>query len=604
MVEIKDGLETAARALVYIEYAHEDFDLIIDDFSVDRLQLATCNEELIRNGDFETGYSTFWDIYGTLKFNILTIATGKAIEVKEKSQNHHGILQWIYMDKSCMNLNDRYQITAKMRMKNAQGSYVDCDIRVTSGEHYCGRARIETRTSLPMGNRNAYVGNVVAVAEDQYDGWSIMTGTFTMNEFELNHLNMHLRFVDSPITNTIIYDDISMVPIPMTCEEMILNPSFQGTSSFWKADHYAVKYSIINDSGVGNSEYALLFERTETEGYGTHHYLYQDLDVRCITQGEELEISAKFKILDDSDLTKVLTCDTSDTSPYTETHCPLMFLYGYNCGNGASVSQELFSESQDTWSTTHFNQFRFDFVVDENFATCKNVRLGVGRRLPPGQAYLVSEIRFGHKTTSSPTRSPTLNPTDREVLEPTATPTSKPSTNILRSCPSVGFQTTLDVTSAILVQAGASTLCTLTKVVLDNDGDVLRNIPLARSYNNNNWEVAGGDLASVIFANGISCYSRGCQIDVPSPKQREEYRLVALSHSLDKRDEIARFLETSTFGIKREELDSLDGASGQTPYSTIVNWMQSQMDTGNTTITSHREYWRKRANPRVSLHSF
>ena len=78
--QIKDGLELAQRAWIYIEYASTDLDFIVDDFSVDRLQPA-CHGDLLRNGDFESGYSTYWENYGTLKFDIIDRGGSKAIQM-------------------------------------------------------------------------------------------------------------------------------------------------------------------------------------------------------------------------------------------------------------------------------------------------------------------------------------------------------------------------------------------------------------------------------------------------------------------------------------------------------------------------------------------
>ena len=96
------------------------------------------------------------------------------------------------------------------------------------------------------------------------------------------------------------------------------------------------------------------------------------------------------------------------------------------------------------------------------------------------------------------------------------------------------------------------------------------------------------------------CYSSGCQIDLPTLGPGEEYHLTRYSTIQSKREKLARFLETATFGVTSEDLDNLE-FSGLNSFDAITSWIQSQMNEAITKITSHREYWREKVNPRVSM---
>ena len=133
----------------------------------------------------------------------------------------------------------------------------------------------------------------------------------------------------------------------------------------------------------------------------------------------------------------------------------------------------------------------------------------------------------------------------------------------------------VDGSSAILARTGSNTLCTLVKVTLE-DGNVVKTMPLARSYNQHDWEVSAGKLAASVFPNGINCYSSGCQVNLPPSQPNEEYRLKSFSKSPSTRDTFARFLETATFGILSEDLDGLAQGNGQ--GSAIANWIKTQMN--------------------------
>jgi hypothetical protein len=163
--------------------------------------------------------------------------------------------------------------------------------------------------------------------------------------------------------------------------------------------------------------------------------------------------------------------------------------------------------------------------------------------------------------------------------------------------------TSVDITEIefIISRSSPNTLCTLTKVI--NTNGVEKVVPLGRSYSSHDWEVSAGDVAGEIFKSGeFPCYEIGCQVHLPKLKSGERYELTAFSHSLSEKDEIARFLETATYGITDEDirliklLPSNNGVIGK-----ILSWVQDQMDSNIVPVSSHREFWRKGANPRVSF---
>ena len=145
------------------------------------------------------------------------------------------------------------------------------------------------------------------------------------------------------------------------------------------------------------------------------------------------------------------------------------------------------------------------------------------------------------------------------------------------------------------------TLCTLTKTIVSSDTSQNISIPIARSYNGHQWEKSAGEYAASVFSNNdILCYDIGCQINLPSLESGEEFRLSSFKYSLSRIDEVARFLETATFGITQDQLDVFD-ASTNNLQKDIIDWVSDQMNTTTTPITSHREFWRKGLNGRVSL---
>lgn len=223
------------------------------------------------------------------------------------------------------------------------------------------------------------------------------------------------------------------------------------------------------------------------------------------------------------------------------------------------------------------------------------------------------------KTTSAPTVSPTFNPTKTVTIGPTLKPTIKtdaPTTSRTISCPSIdGEHITIGAGDAIITIAESNTLCTISMFVMDegSDDSVKKVVPLARSYDLNEWEVSAGPLARTTFGSGkeFLCYDQGCQIHLPPLLEPgAEYRVTSRTYTLSPRDQYARFLETASFGATATELDDFEAmtsVSGDT-FDAIANHIEVQMDEELTPRTSHREIWRKKANPRVSsfhsIHAF
>ena len=213
-------------------------------------------------------------------------------------------------------------------------------------------------------------------------------------------------------------------------------------------------------------------------------------------------------------------------------------------------------------------------------------------------------MQITQRTTSPPTNAPTFAPTVGKNTGPTNAPTVRtdaPTTTNVIVCPLVE-DAPLSIGSGhvMLSIADSATLCTLTKsVTSDFSGETIL-IPVARSFDNNPWEHAAGEQAvSTLGTKDILCYNVGCQLDLLDLKPGEEYILSSSSHSLSESNEYARFLETATFGTTQADLDSFL-ASPMIVQDDIIDWLSSQMNISETPLSSHREYWRKRINSRVS----
>ena len=138
-------------------------------------------------------------------------------------------------------------------------------------------------------------------------------------------------------------------------------------------------------------------------------------------------------------------------------------------------------------------------------------------------------------------------------------------------------------------------LCVLTKAVSDANGTLSNVAPVALSYDGQDWELAAGDfVATSLYGQDFGDFVAGSQITLPDLNADEKYYLTSYSHTVGETDQVARFLETATFGTTAQDLeqwtDPFDIASAR-------DWIIDQM---NMNITSHREFFRLRSNGKVS----
>ena len=98
------------RVFMYLEYAHQDYDIIMDNVSVKKLP-GICGTDLIRNGDFDEN-GKYWKTYGTAKLDV-ALGSNNALKTYGKSHPDYGPQQELYIDKSCFHVKDRYAMFGK-----------------------------------------------------------------------------------------------------------------------------------------------------------------------------------------------------------------------------------------------------------------------------------------------------------------------------------------------------------------------------------------------------------------------------------------------------------------------------------------------------------
>ena len=114
--------------------------------------------------------------------------------------------------------------------------------------------------------------------------------------------------------------------------------------------------------------------------------------------------------------------------------------------------------------------------------------------------------------------------------------------------------------------------------------------PVARSYDGLDWERTQGGATLGIDCSGGACQARistGSAYTITSHE-------VPIENTLTPLHKASRFLTQATFGPTRATLQSVDATTG----AGVTQWIHHQMA---LPPTLHREYFRRRANPRLFM---
>ncbi len=106
--KVNEEITAASRIFMYLEFAHPDFDMIVDDVSVKKMS-GKRDENVLHNGDFES-YGKFWRSYGNPHYDIEQTSTNKALKVFNKNHPDHGVYQDLYLDRDCLEEKQRFKI--------------------------------------------------------------------------------------------------------------------------------------------------------------------------------------------------------------------------------------------------------------------------------------------------------------------------------------------------------------------------------------------------------------------------------------------------------------------------------------------------------------
>lgn len=119
--------------------------------------------------------------------------------------------------------------TGKFRIEDVTGSKLICDRTTKDGQLECSNMLVYTE--VDDNHDTIRYAETIAIASSLFSGWSIMAGIITVTDNQADHDRLSVRLYDTHQNINVFYDDISIKPVLLSCENLVLNGNFESGDS-------------------------------------------------------------------------------------------------------------------------------------------------------------------------------------------------------------------------------------------------------------------------------------------------------------------------------------------------------------------------------------
>jgi len=589
-------LPDSFRSWFEIERAPNNLELLVDDASFTKM---TCDpNDLLLNGDLETGNSKYWSTWGS-EVGLEIVAGyngGNALKSFNRvGSTWHNFAQTLNLD--CVNNAwDRLSFSAKIKIE-LNGELVQCNpYHGSNGEGFENCPDMYLHTDDGQGIRHyEHVGWISTSEYDIDNGWYLISGLYSLRPTMVGpQMYSKLLFLGTNTEYDVVIDNAQIKHLPKQCGALIENPSLENGALYWQSsDRWRAKVSLYSPGASGEDDFAYRAYQRDHSWRG----IRQKLDPLCFVSGEEYSITAKFRMLNATDGEGVM-CDVNRQHT-TNDVCPSVSIYGFNCPSNTKYWRFYNALGGDelVWDPDSYNDFSAAFTVDDELSVCNDVWVYI-HEVNKEYEIVLDDLQISSYETDEPTHSPTPGETEpsteADSESPTSSPTTRPTVATVTSCP-IDESTPSEISSGPVMLARSSSLCVLTKAIVELDGNLTGIAPVALSYDGGDWENAAGDFSTALLrGQEFGDYSVGSHITLPDLPTNQTYYLTSYSRHVSETDKLARLLETATFGTTAKDL--ANWTKGDLTTATAKEWIQDQM---SLPVTSHREFFRQRTNTRL-----
>jgi len=342
------------------------------------LQAGEC-DELVKNGDLEIGNYTHW--YHSDGGVDISANTGVGGSYSIVSDQRSGFYQGLafYVDTRCVaaGVGLEYELTAMMKLENADGTPWDCDPDSTADPGGCPRFNAKAKVWDEASNSYTtyYYSNVATVTRpyDQTDGFTLVHGTFVMPQEFADADSVMFYFTRTKSDAKIYLDDVSIHPLAAAertstgsvSGELIVNGDMELSSNtqFWDTRReYAG--AIAMSTGEGGTGNAIKVTGRTSSSQGPGQYL----NPATFVDGQEYQVSANFKLSKNG---AHITCDPNQPINDHDDSCPQVTIKTWDGAlesplvhTYTHVGEVADPGSETSWGTLHGTFFPTSEMID------------------------------------------------------------------------------------------------------------------------------------------------------------------------------------------------------------------------------------------------
>jgi len=364
-VTIGDNLADASNVRFFVERRAHNMEMFVDNVSMTLISESICDveEELVSNGNFDSGTSEFWNDYDSEGFQIVSPGvggSGYALKTTTGSAQHS-------IKSKCIEVGKRYVAQAKYRLLDRNGNPMTCNAK--TGNPRCPEMSLKSYD----GNKNylEYKGGIARALDSTTntdDGYSTLWGIFEPSDLTGSAADVRVFF--SYTGQNMILDSVSIKEMgsglstmklsegesPSSCGNLIVNGNNEfGVANFWSGSGMA-NDKIVTTTGFGGNGAAARVTGRHRDYTGMWYSGQQYINKECLTPSSKWTISAQVRLFEPG--TDIgADCDTSERV-HTKNRCPRMRVRFYDEGDPYTpVREEVIYAYVGDWNKNGWNKF-------------------------------------------------------------------------------------------------------------------------------------------------------------------------------------------------------------------------------------------------------
>jgi hypothetical protein len=340
IVTIDDSLADASNVKLFVERRANNKEMFVDNVSMTLISESSCDieEELVSNGEFDSGTSEFWNDHDAEGLQIVSPGvggSGYALKMTTGSAQQS-------IESNCIEAGKRYVAMAKYRLLDHSGNPITCNPNTNI-------PRCPDMSLNAFDENKQHIEYVHAIAQsldstiNTDDGFSTLWGIYEPSDLIGSAADVRLLFVNTG--ENMILDNVSFkeignglttTGIPLdeltTCGELIVNGDNElGVANFWSGSGVSDDKILTTTGFGGNGVAARVTARNhQSRGMWYSGERYVDKE-NCLTPASSWKLSGQIRLLQPG--TDIgATCDTSERVK-TGKRCPRIRVRFYDEGD-------------------------------------------------------------------------------------------------------------------------------------------------------------------------------------------------------------------------------------------------------------------------------